>query len=66
MEQKIIRLRELAEYLNVNVSTVYRLIKRKKIPSFRVGRDHRFNVEEIDQWRMEKEKQTMKSGKKNV
>jgi excisionase family DNA binding protein len=43
---------QLAEYLQVHPSTLYRLLKRKQIPAFKVGSDWRFNREKIDQWRL--------------
>jgi len=52
----VLTVRELAHYLKVNPSTVYRLIKAKQLPAFRVGSDWRFRVEEIDRWRIESEK----------
>ena len=45
--------RELADYLRVHPSTVYRLLKQKRIPAFKVGSDWRFNREAIDHWRLE-------------
>lgn len=46
---------EVSEYLHVHPSTIYRLIKRRKIPAFRIGSDWRFNIETIDKWRAEME-----------
>ncbi|MGO9605164.1 MAG: helix-turn-helix domain-containing protein [Candidatus Binataceae bacterium] len=46
---------EVAEYLNVHPSTIYRLLRRKEIPAFRVGSDWRFNRESIDTWRTSRE-----------
>jgi excisionase family DNA binding protein len=43
---------EMANYLRVHPTTIYRLLKNGKIPAFRVGSDWRFNRERIDQWRM--------------
>jgi excisionase family DNA binding protein len=48
--------RELADYLRVHPSTIYRLLKQKRIPAFKVGRDWRFNRETIDRWRLEQPK----------
>lgn len=44
---------ELAHYLHIHPSTVYRLVKRGKLPAFRVGSDWRFSRAAIDRWRME-------------
>jgi len=40
----------LAEYLLCHPSTIYRLLKNKRIPGFRVGSDWRFRRSAIDQW----------------
>jgi excisionase family DNA binding protein len=38
------------EYLQVNLRTVYRLIKAGKLPAVRVGRQWRFRKRDIDAW----------------
>ena len=53
---EVLTVTELCTYLKVDRSTVYRLIKAGKLPAFKVGGDWRFNVEEIDLWRVEREK----------
>jgi excisionase family DNA binding protein len=44
--------REVSPYLQVYPSTIYRLLKRHQIPAFHMGSDWRFNIEEIDSWRL--------------
>ena len=41
---------EVLDYLQVNLRTVYRLIKAGKIPAVRVGRQWRFRKKDIDRW----------------
>ncbi len=41
---------EVLEYLQVNLRTVYRLIKANKIPAVRVGRQWRFRRRDIETW----------------
>ena len=41
---------EVLEYLQVNLRTVYRLIKSKNIPAIRVGWQWRFRRRDIDAW----------------
>ena len=48
---KVMTVREVAAYLSVHPSTIYRLLKRNQIPAFHVGSDWRFNIEAIDHWR---------------
>jgi excisionase family DNA binding protein len=52
-EAKVITIGELAEYLRVHRSTLYRLLKKGQLPGFKIGSDWRFNVETIDRWRMQ-------------
>lgn len=51
----VMNVKEVAAYLRCHESTIYRLIKGKKIPAFRIGSDWRFNVESIDDWRLKGE-----------
>jgi excisionase family DNA binding protein len=37
----------------VHRSTIYRLLKKGQLPGFKIGSDWRFNVEAIDQWRLQ-------------
>ena len=55
MLKNVLKVREVAEYLGVPVTTVYRLLKDKEIPAFRLGSDWRFNIESIDRWRLEQD-----------
>jgi excisionase family DNA binding protein len=50
---KVMTVNELSEYLRVHRSTIYRLLKKNQIPGFKIGSDWRFNVEAIDQWRLQ-------------
>jgi excisionase family DNA binding protein len=47
---KAMTVREVSAYLRVHPSTIYRLLKQREIPAFRVGSSWRFNVEQIDSW----------------
>jgi len=49
----ILTVRELSEYLRVHPTTVYRLLREKQIPGFRVGSDWRFDIDMIDRWVLE-------------
>ncbi|HJU27581.1 MAG TPA: helix-turn-helix domain-containing protein [Candidatus Binataceae bacterium] len=52
-DAKVLTVSELSEYLRVHRSTIYRLLKKGQLPGFKIGSDWRFNVEAIDQWRMQ-------------
>jgi excisionase family DNA binding protein len=47
----ILTLSSVAEYLRVHPSTIYRLLRKKQLPAFKLGRDWRFKLECIDRWR---------------
>jgi excisionase family DNA binding protein len=50
MDETFLTTDEVLEYLQVNLRTVYRLIKAGKIPAVRVGRQWRFRKQDIDAW----------------
>jgi excisionase family DNA binding protein len=52
----VLTVSEVAAYLRVHPSTIYRLLKAHQLPAFRIGSDWRFNVEEINAWREAREK----------
>jgi excisionase family DNA binding protein len=51
----VLTLEDVAQYLHVHPSTVYRLLKNRSIPAFKVGSDWRFNEESIERWIKERE-----------
>lgn len=53
--------RDVAEYLNVDAKTVYRIVKRGDLPGFKVGGTWRFKKSDIDEW-VEKQKQEARNG----
>ena len=55
MDNPVMTVRELADYLRVHPTTIYRLLKQKRIPAFKVGSDWRFDRESIDRWRLEQQ-----------
>jgi len=49
-EEHFLTTEEVLDYLQVNLRTIYRLIKAGKIPAVRVGRQWRFRKKDIDTW----------------
>src|SRR5215469_15767980 len=47
---EILTVEEVAEFLKVHASTIYKLLKRREIPAFRVGADWRFHAVQIEEW----------------
>ena len=50
MEETFLTTEEVLDYLQVNLRTVYRLIKAGRIPAVRVGRQWRFRKRDLDAW----------------
>ena len=50
VSDEIFNVSTLAHYLHCHPSTVYRLLKDKKIPAFKLGSDWRFQRSAIDEW----------------
>lgn len=47
MNSEVLTVQEVADYLRIDIRTVYRLAKRGDIPCIKIGRQWRFNREEI-------------------
>lgn len=47
---EILTLDQVAAFLNVHASTIYRLVWRHQIPAFRIGSDWRFERARIEEW----------------
>jgi excisionase family DNA binding protein len=46
----VMKVKDVARYLGVHPTTVYRLLKDRALPAFRVGSDWRFTRDAIDDW----------------
>jgi len=42
--------KEAASYLGLHLITVYRLIKKKELPGFKIGGQWRFKKDLLDEW----------------
>ena len=49
-DNQVLTVHELSSFLHVHHTTIYRLIREKKIPAFRAGSDWRISRKTIDQW----------------
>lgn len=58
MPNKVLTVREAADMLRVHQSTIYRLLKRRELPAFKIGSDWRFNQEHLYEWLNERGRQT--------
>ncbi|OGS18757.1 MAG: hypothetical protein A2219_08360 [Elusimicrobia bacterium RIFOXYA2_FULL_50_26] len=51
---QVMDIKELSEYLGIGKSKIYSLIRQKKIPASRIGRQYRFSKEVVDGWLKER------------
>jgi excisionase family DNA binding protein len=47
---QIMTVAEVAKYLRVHPSTLYRLLRQHQIPAFKIGSDYRFERDAIVKW----------------
>jgi len=50
MDSEFLTAEEVAEFLRLPLSTVYKLVQDKKLPGFKVGKHWRFRRETFEQW----------------
>jgi excisionase family DNA binding protein len=41
---------EIASHLGVSKETIYRYLESKKIPAYKVGKQWKFSISEINEW----------------
>ncbi len=52
---RVMTIDELAKYLRIHKSTIYRMVREGLIPASKVGNRWRFRKDVIDRWLTEKE-----------
>ncbi len=52
MEEKLMDIAQVAEYLQMNKMTIYKLARQGKIPAFKVASEWRFRKDLLDNWLM--------------
>lgn len=50
IQKEVMDVKELGKYLGIGKSKIYQLIREKKIPAARIGRQYRFSKSVIDTW----------------
>ena len=50
MEKSFLTIDEVAKRFGLNTTTVYRLVKRGKLPGFKVGKQWRFSELRLREW----------------
>jgi excisionase family DNA binding protein len=46
----VMTVREVAQLLRVHQATIYRLLRAKRLPGFRIGYDWRFSRQAVETW----------------
>ncbi|MCK9582396.1 MAG: helix-turn-helix domain-containing protein [Endomicrobiales bacterium] len=52
--KEVMDIKELAIYLGIGKSKIYSLIRTKKVPASKIGRQYRFSKSVVDAWLKEK------------
>ena len=60
---KALNIKEIAEYLGVHASTVYKYAQQGRIPAFKIGSDWPFTKKHIDAWIDQQTKSKMQKNK---
>ena len=50
--KNVLTVAEVSHYLRVHTTTIYRLARKGDLPAFRLGDTWRFNIEDVDTWRL--------------
>jgi excisionase family DNA binding protein len=58
--------KQLAEYLQMNEHTIYKLARSGKIPSIKIAGQWRFKKDIIDKWIDEKSMERIKKSKNDI
>ncbi len=59
MENQVLTIKQVAEYLQVTEKTIYTLVQEGNIPAFKVRGQWRFKREDIERW-IEENKESSK------
>ena len=55
-EKPYLTVEEVARRFGVNVTTVYRLVQRGKLPAFKIGNQWRFSDRRLEEWVADRER----------
>jgi excisionase family DNA binding protein len=55
-EKPYLTVDDVARRFGVNVTTVYRLVQRGKLPAFKIGKQWRFSERRLDEWVADRER----------
>ena len=66
MKEKALTVKQVAEYLQVNERTIYKLAQAGKIPCFKVASTWRFWKKDIEEWTEKNKIKIMEERMKNI
>ena len=55
--KQVMTVKDVADYLDVHPMTIYKYVKKGKIPAFKIGANWRIRKDSIQRWMEENEKQ---------
>jgi excisionase family DNA binding protein len=53
--RRIMTAAEVAEYLRIHLATLYRLVRKRQIPAFKIGTEIRFDRDVIEKWMIDRQ-----------
>lgn len=59
---EILTTAETCRYLKVAPRTLYRYIREKRVPAFKLGKDWRFVKSELEMWLLRKSREQLRRG----
>ena len=60
-DERLMTMKDVAEYLQIKERTIYGWVQNGQIPGFKLGNSWRFKREDIDLWIEERKKDTPRS-----
>jgi len=64
MDKEVLTVRQVAEFLQMDERTIYKLAKQGDIPSFKVSNQWRFLKKDIESWVEQKKSEVMRKTEK--
>ena len=63
IDHEVLTVKEVSELLKIHEATIYKMIRKGKIPAFKIGSDWRFRKEEIARWMVERTRLTISTNR---
>ena len=66
VEKTVLTIKDVAQYLDVHTTTIYKYAQQGSIPAFKIGSDWRFTKKHIDDWIDQQTKSKMQKNKEQT